>query len=200
MADQQVRFGEILKGQDFLRSYSDTVVWRRTRGAFAIRVDLIGQGKGSWPVSDVELVTPPAKKPVKGETAEHRPVIGASAVPGRGFRRHSKGQYMKKIFAVALMFSAGVVHAELPPGMPASATAMTSRDNCFQYLRGHVDLSAQKRGYQVLRMIEGYGAEVENGDFKCAAKFELGTADGNGEKTPWHAAMIFAHGQQPEAK
>lgn len=26
MADQQVRFGGILKGQDFLRSYSDTVV------------------------------------------------------------------------------------------------------------------------------------------------------------------------------
>lgn len=62
MTDQQVRFGETLKGQDFLRSYSDTVVWRRIRGAFAIRVDLIGQGKGSWPVSVVELVTPASKE------------------------------------------------------------------------------------------------------------------------------------------
>ncbi|WP_219096222.1 hypothetical protein [Pseudomonas sp. UMAB-40] len=62
---QQVRFGQILKGHDFLRAQSPTVVWRRTQGAFAIRVDLIGEGKCSWPVDVTELVTPVSKQTVK---------------------------------------------------------------------------------------------------------------------------------------
>ena len=57
MAPGQVRFGTILKGEDFLRSASTTIVWRRTQGAFAIRVDLIGEGKASWPMDVNEMVT-----------------------------------------------------------------------------------------------------------------------------------------------
>ncbi len=61
---------------------------------------------------------------------------------------------MKKIFAVALMLTAGFAQAGIPTGMPATASAMTSRDNCFQRLRGHIDSSAQERGYQVTAMTE----------------------------------------------
>lgn len=57
----QVRFGQILKGQDFLRAESKVVVWRRTQGAFGIRVDHIGEGKCSWPIDVAELVTPVIK-------------------------------------------------------------------------------------------------------------------------------------------
>ncbi|WP_338524295.1 hypothetical protein NUH87_00940 [Pseudomonas batumici] len=107
---------------------------------------------------------------------------------------------MKKVFAVALILSAGYAHADVPAGMPATASAMTSRDNCFQHLRGHADLSAQKRGYQVLSMTEGYGAEIEHGDFKCTAKFELKTADGVSESTPWSTYVVFANGRRDEIK
>lgn len=39
--------------------------------------------------------------------------------------------------------------AGIPPGMPATASAMTPRDNCFQRLRGHIDASSLESGYQV---------------------------------------------------
>jgi hypothetical protein len=58
---EKVRFGSILIGEDFLRSPSDAIVWRRKQGAYAIRVDLIGDGKGSWPVDVDEMVTPVSK-------------------------------------------------------------------------------------------------------------------------------------------
>jgi hypothetical protein len=105
---------------------------------------------------------------------------------------------MKKIFAVALLLGAGVAHAGLPPGMPATASAMTSRDDCFQTLRGHVDQSARKSGFQVLRMIEGYGAEMANGDFQCMAKFAVGSPE-KWDETNWHEQVIFAH-QQPSGE
>ena len=58
-APVQVRFGAILIGQDFLRMDIPTVVWRRTQGAFADRVDHIGNpNSGHWPVGVAEMVTP----------------------------------------------------------------------------------------------------------------------------------------------
>lgn len=107
---------------------------------------------------------------------------------------------MKKIIAAALLLIAGSAQADIPAGMPATATAMTARDNCFQRLRGHTDSSAQERGYQVTAMTEGYGAEFENGDFKCTAKFELKAADGVSKSSPWFEMVVFANGRQAESK
>ena len=107
---------------------------------------------------------------------------------------------MKIFFAATLMLTAGYALAGIPPGMPATASAMTPRDNCFQRLRGHIDSSAQERGYQVTAMTEGYGAEIENGDFKCTAKFELKAADGVSKSSPWFAYVVFANGRAAESK
>lgn len=106
---------------------------------------------------------------------------------------------MKNVFVVALVLSAGIAHAELPPGMPETASPMTARDDCFQTLRGHVELSLQKLGYQVTRMIEGYGAAIDNGGFKCKARFELDAGGGKAEQTPWVDAEVYAH-DQPTTK
>lgn len=107
---------------------------------------------------------------------------------------------MKKFFAAALMLTAGYALAGIPAGMPETASAMTPRDNCFQRLRGHIDSSVQDRGYQVTAMTEGYGAEIENGDFKCTAKFELKAADGVSKSSPWFAYVVFANGRAAESK
>jgi|RhiMetStandDraft_4_1073278.scaffolds.fasta_scaffold03388_7 hypothetical protein len=107
---------------------------------------------------------------------------------------------MKKIIAAALMLMASYAQADIPTGMPATATAMTPRDNCFQRLRGHMDSSVKESGYQVTAMTEGYGAEIENGDFKCTAKFELKAADGVSKSSPWFQYVLFANGRQAESK
>lgn len=107
---------------------------------------------------------------------------------------------MKKIFAMALMLAAGSAQAGIPAGMPATASAMTLRDDCFQRLRGHLDSSAQQRGLQVTAMTEGYGAQMENGNFECRAKFDLKAADGVRQSSPWLAYVVFANGQPAGSK
>ena len=65
----KVRFGTILRGQDFLKADVPGVVWRRMQGAFAGRVDLIGEpNPGHFPMGLVEMVTP-LKQP-----AVHKPL------------------------------------------------------------------------------------------------------------------------------
>ncbi|MGE8063724.1 hypothetical protein [Pseudomonas sp. NPDC089569] len=101
---------------------------------------------------------------------------------------------MKKFFASVLLLTAGVAQADFPPGMPPTASAMTARDDCFQTVRGRVDASARKNGFQVLRMIEGYGSEMANGNYQCMARFAVSTP-GKGEQTSWHEAVIDASKQ-----
>lgn len=101
---------------------------------------------------------------------------------------------MKTIFAAILLLIAGAAHAEFPPGMPPTASAMTARDDCFQSVRGQVDASARKSGFQVMWMIEGYGSEMVNGDYQCMARFAV-SAPGKRDETKWIEAVISAHKQ-----
>lgn len=55
---RKARFGAMLSGQDFLLRDVAGNVWRRTQGRFAIRVDLIGEGRGAFPLDFDESVTP----------------------------------------------------------------------------------------------------------------------------------------------
>ncbi|MGF6281947.1 hypothetical protein ABH908_000020 [Pseudomonas frederiksbergensis] len=98
---------------------------------------------------------------------------------------------MKKIFAAVMLLIAGAAHAEPPPGMPPTASAMTARDDCFQSVRGKVDASARKSGYQVMSMIEGYGSEMSNGGYQCMARFAV-SAPGKRDETKWLEAVISA--------
>jgi hypothetical protein len=98
---------------------------------------------------------------------------------------------MKKIIAVTAFIAAGIAHAHAAPGLPDNATEITPRDVCFQSLRGHADLAAIKNGETMTRIIEGAGGKTENGDFVCAAKFELMTDKGNRKKTPWRTYTVF---------
>ncbi|MGP5424740.1 hypothetical protein [Pseudomonas helleri] len=107
---------------------------------------------------------------------------------------------MKKILVLAMLLASGVVHAEIPSGMPQSSSEMTSRDNCFQSLRGHADLAASRRGEQILRMVEGYGGEEKSGDYKCAARFELSNSAGEGKRTSWSSYTVFLNDQQSDSK
>lgn len=107
---------------------------------------------------------------------------------------------MKKIFVVIALMAAGVAHAEMPPGMPDTATEMTLRDNCFQSLRGHADFDAAKRGERILRMVAGAGDEKKNGDFHCSAKFELVTEKDEVLRTPWRAHTEFLNGELSDSE
>ena len=106
-------------------------------------------------------------------------------------------QYMSYI-ATVLLLSTGFAQAEIPSGMPSNATAVTARDDCFQTLRGHVDGSARESGFQVMGLIEGYGAELANGDFQCMARFWVGTP-GKRAETGWRETVMFAN-RQPNPK
>lgn len=107
---------------------------------------------------------------------------------------------MKKVFVLSMLLATGVAHAEQPSGLPESSSEMTSRDNCFQSLRGHADQAASRRGDQITRMVEGYGGEMKNGDYKCAARFELNTSTGVGMKTPWSTYTVFLNDQPGDSK
>ncbi|WP_024694748.1 hypothetical protein [Pseudomonas syringae] len=107
---------------------------------------------------------------------------------------------MKKLFVATILLAAGVVHAEIPSGMPKSSSEMTFRDICFQSLRGHADQAASKKGDQITRMIEGYGGEEKSGDYKCAARFELTTSEGEGKRTPWSSYTVFINDQLSDSQ
>ena len=55
----KIRFGQIKRGKRFTRDGSPHV-WKRTQGRFAIRVDLIGTGRGECPIDLNEMVMPVA--------------------------------------------------------------------------------------------------------------------------------------------
>ncbi|MNJ67896.1 hypothetical protein D3C77_641030 [compost metagenome] len=107
---------------------------------------------------------------------------------------------MKRVFAVVALITAGIAHADAPPGLPETATEMTHRDNCFQSLRGHADLAAAKRGERIIKMVAGAGGEAKNGDFMCSAQFELVTDKGEGMRTPWLSYTLFLNGEQSDSE
>jgi hypothetical protein len=92
--------------------------------------------------------------------------------------------------ALSLLLASGVALADQAPKMPANATPMTARDDCFQTLRGGVDRNALQGGYQVLLMVEASGGTDAQGNATCAGRFKVTTPDGHGRLTPWHSATV----------
>ncbi|GKQ46223.1 hypothetical protein [Pseudomonas syringae] len=110
------------------------------------------------------------------------------------------GRKVKSFFAVAALVVIGTAQADTPPSMPETATEITPRDKCFQMIRGHADLAAAKREERILRLVAGSGGEDKNGDFVCAAQFELVTDKGEGKRTPWLSYTLFSNGDQSESQ
>lgn len=97
---------------------------------------------------------------------------------------------MRMTLALSLLLASGVALADQAPKMPANATPMTARDDCFQTLRGAAEGNAQRGGYRILRMVEASGGTDAQGDVTCAGRFEISTADGHGRVTPWSSTTV----------
>lgn len=69
MKTAKIRFGQIRRGERFKYRRQE---WKRTKGAFAIRVKDIGTGHSGWPFKLETMVTPlsrtePKLKPLPGK-------------------------------------------------------------------------------------------------------------------------------------
>nr|WP_314561560.1 hypothetical protein [uncultured Pseudomonas sp.] len=74
--------------------------------------------------------------------------------------------------SLSLILASSTVLAALP-SMPAAAAPMTTRDDCFQRLRGHEERWAQQHGYQIQALIAAYAGDAADGDFACSGRFEV---------------------------